>query len=429
MTWPRPDAAAGEEAGEDVAPVVPAGRERPRPRRSCRPALIGEIRGVRPISPHITTSVSSSRPRCSQVVEEAAQAVVDRRQQLPLEVAEGVLVRVPAAQVDLHHAHARLDQPPGDEEALAPLLAAVEVARRARAPASGRTDCRRPGRRGQQELQRPAGGARPRRRARRPGGRRRGRGEARRAGRAARPGRSSCGSDRPSAAEVGQVERRVAAAAELSHQAFGPLPGGAGGVVGVVVAEAVRARAGRVGRAARRGEIDAPAVVARPEQPGPAAGVAHEVRRAATRPPRGRPLAGAGGSGVGEQRADRRPLEPARARGGDRWRWCRRAASRSSRCAAGTCSCCARCGTARPAGGASCGRRENRSARAASRGRYSQKRTPGSRVCGRAVLAADAVGGVGLGVERLVLRRPARLEDEDDRTGRFPATATRTWRS
>src|SRR5262249_45278297 len=33
----------------------------------------------------------------------------------------------------------------------------------------------------------------------------------------------------------------------------------------------------------------------------------------------------------------------------------------------------------------------------------------------RPVLAADDVEGVGLGVERLVLRRAARLEDEDDR--------------
>src|SRR5262249_3289765 len=42
-----------------------------------------------------------------------------------LQIAEGVLVCVPAAQVDLHHADAGLDQPACDEESLAPLLAAV----------------------------------------------------------------------------------------------------------------------------------------------------------------------------------------------------------------------------------------------------------------------------------------------------------------
>ena len=37
-------------------------------------------------------------------------------------------MRVPAAQVDLHHAHARLDQTPRDEKRLAPFLAAIQIA-------------------------------------------------------------------------------------------------------------------------------------------------------------------------------------------------------------------------------------------------------------------------------------------------------------
>ena len=284
------------------------------------PAAIGEIRGVRPISPHITTSVSSSRPRCCQVVEEAAQAVVERRQQLPLQVAEGVLVRVPAAQVDLHHAHARLDQPPGDEEALPPLLAAVEVADavgllgQVERVLAARTA-------GQQQLhgllavrvpgvERAGRVRRCRRRV-----------EARRAGRAARSAPERRRARGPRRARSGRWNAGVAATAVVPPR-LRPLAGGALGVVRVVVAEAVGARAGRVGRAARRREIDAPAVVPRPEHAGAAAGIAHLVR------PRqldhgGQARAWPRRRGVGDQRADRRPLEPARPRAARWWRWCR----------------------------------------------------------------------------------------------------------
>src|SRR5262245_2477943 len=54
--------------------------------------------------------------------------MVDRWQQLALEIAESVLMRVPAAQVHLHHANARLNQSPSDEKAMAPFLAAVAIA-------------------------------------------------------------------------------------------------------------------------------------------------------------------------------------------------------------------------------------------------------------------------------------------------------------
>ena len=93
-------------------------------------ALIGEMRGVRPISPHITISVSSSSPRDCEIVEKAAQATIDRRQQVALQIAKRVLMRVPAAQVDLHHPHAGLDQSPRDQKRLAPFLAAVQIAGR-----------------------------------------------------------------------------------------------------------------------------------------------------------------------------------------------------------------------------------------------------------------------------------------------------------
>ena len=299
------------------------------------PAAIGEIRGVRPISPHITTSVSSSRPRCCEVVEEAAQAAVERRQQLALQIAEGVLVRVPAAQVDLHHPHAGLDQPPGDQEALAPLLAAVEVADRGPAPgvrsnglllaravvaSSSRSACWRWA------------------------------SQASSAGRSARRRRGWSASSR--ASSVGAVvelrrARRSAAPRSgrwksgsrqllLSHQAFGPVPGGAGRVVRVVVAEAVGARAGR--RRAR-------GTAARDRRPS---------GRSAARACRGRgpdsvmrfargssTTAGRPTPGSRRQRRRRSASRSTATRTGPgagwrSWRWCRPAAARSCRCAAGT---------------------------------------------------------------------------------------------
>src|SRR5438046_567818 len=37
-------------------------------------------------------------------------------------------MNIPAAQIDLHHAYPRLNQPPGDEKALAPLFMSVALA-------------------------------------------------------------------------------------------------------------------------------------------------------------------------------------------------------------------------------------------------------------------------------------------------------------
>jgi hypothetical protein len=50
------------------------------------------------------------------------------RQKFSFQVTTCVLVCVPAAQVDLHHAYACLDEPARDEETLAPFLAAIAVA-------------------------------------------------------------------------------------------------------------------------------------------------------------------------------------------------------------------------------------------------------------------------------------------------------------
>ena len=92
-----------------------------------RPACL-LIVGVRPNSPNIITSVSSQHAALGQVVEQGADGLIDDRQVLaqPLEV---VGVRVPADRlVDGDEAHARLDQPPGQQQPLAELVAAVAVA-------------------------------------------------------------------------------------------------------------------------------------------------------------------------------------------------------------------------------------------------------------------------------------------------------------
>src|SRR5436190_16552771 len=54
--------------------------------------------------------------------------MVDRGEQLPLEVAKRVLMRVPAAKVDLHHPDSRFHQATGNEEALPPFFSAIQFA-------------------------------------------------------------------------------------------------------------------------------------------------------------------------------------------------------------------------------------------------------------------------------------------------------------
>jgi len=61
----RLDATTGQETRKHVAPVMASGVNFS-PDAFLPLAEIGEIFGVRPISPHITTKVSSSNPRSSR---------------------------------------------------------------------------------------------------------------------------------------------------------------------------------------------------------------------------------------------------------------------------------------------------------------------------------------------------------------------------
>ena len=101
-------AAAGE---EDASAPRPSGRGP----AACRTAAACVIFGVRPNSPAITISVESSRPRSCRSSSRAETRPVGRREELVLQVREGVAVRVPGlvvAEVHLHQVDARLDQPP-----------------------------------------------------------------------------------------------------------------------------------------------------------------------------------------------------------------------------------------------------------------------------------------------------------------------------
>ena len=123
----RLDAAAGQEAGEHVAPVVTTRSE-----LLARGVLaVGSNRRDLRCAAHLATHYDQGlveQPTVLEIVEEAAEAVVDRGEQFALEVAEGVLVSVPASQIDLHHPHTCLDQSTSNQEPLAPLFTAVLVA-------------------------------------------------------------------------------------------------------------------------------------------------------------------------------------------------------------------------------------------------------------------------------------------------------------
>ena len=62
-----------------------------------------------------------------QIVEDSRETVIERGEQLSLQVAKRVLVRVPAPQVDLNQPDSRFHQPPGDQEALPPLFPSIPV--------------------------------------------------------------------------------------------------------------------------------------------------------------------------------------------------------------------------------------------------------------------------------------------------------------
>src|SRR5436190_1762826 len=106
------------------------------------PTTLWPTRGVRPISPVQTTSVSSSRPRCSQVLQERAEGLVGHRAEPRLQVEEVAVVRVlveghvSAAVVlpeDRHQRHAGLAG--GAERARSPATPSSAVA--TETPASG----------------------------------------------------------------------------------------------------------------------------------------------------------------------------------------------------------------------------------------------------------------------------------------------------
>ena len=235
--------------------------------------------------------------------------MVDRRQQLALQIAEGVLMRVPAAQVDLHHPHAGLDQPPRDEKPLAPFLAAVQVAgavgflrqierivlARAASPAANRSACC--------AMSVPGG------RAGRRGRRGRARAAGRRAAAAARCGSRAAAIETPSAcAEVGQVEVGVAATACCPTRPSAQVRRARSGSIRIVVAEAVRARAGGVLGVALRRQVDAPAGrTAGRAGPDSRPGYFIRLRARQSRSTAGKPDARRRRRGVGDHRADRRP--------------------------------------------------------------------------------------------------------------------------
>ena len=91
--------------------------------------LLPWLHGIRPNSVVHRTMVSSSKPRCLQVLEKSGRRAVHARAHVAV-VAGDVLVRVPVAAreavvgpaPDLHEAHAALQQPPGDQAIAAEVL-------------------------------------------------------------------------------------------------------------------------------------------------------------------------------------------------------------------------------------------------------------------------------------------------------------------
>ena len=124
MAWPGLQAAAGQ---HDARSTCRDGRGRRRRRTAAG----------RPNSLATTISVLSSSFFCFQVDDQRRQRLVELLDQRVL-LQDAVVVNVPAGAVeevevvrDLDEPHARLDQPPGEQAALAE-LAAVGVAQAAR---------------------------------------------------------------------------------------------------------------------------------------------------------------------------------------------------------------------------------------------------------------------------------------------------------
>ena len=132
---PAADAAAGQGDREDGAPVVAA--------------AAGLNRGVRPNSRHAHHQrlvEQAALARSSSSAEKAwsvggTRTVLSRRGSRRVRVPARVVRRLvrAAVPVHLHQPHARLDQPPGQQAALAEVVPAVAVADRSRLRAPGRT--------------------------------------------------------------------------------------------------------------------------------------------------------------------------------------------------------------------------------------------------------------------------------------------------
>ena len=137
---------AGAEAWASLAPMTwpprmppPASSALQTPGQWSRPPAALSF-GVRPNSPVATTSVESSRPRAREVVQERREGPIEGRQQLAGVVVEraegrgtvavpGHLVEDRIEHVDRDQAHAGLDQPPGQQAALAEGVPPVGVAK------------------------------------------------------------------------------------------------------------------------------------------------------------------------------------------------------------------------------------------------------------------------------------------------------------
>ena len=124
MVWPPRTPAPAKTAEKTAA-------QWSRPSRLLALPVLEPMRGVRPNSPVTTTSVSSSRPRTSRSSSKAdtPRSIGGSSRPLSdLKLAECVSQVLHPAHVDLDDRHARLDQPPGQQERLAVHVPAVAVA-------------------------------------------------------------------------------------------------------------------------------------------------------------------------------------------------------------------------------------------------------------------------------------------------------------
>ena len=233
-------------------------------------------------APHFTAHHDQrlvEQPARLEIVEKPAQGVIDRRREMPLEIAKRVLMRVPAAQIHLHHAHAQPRPAAARPESRCPIPRGRTDRAPPRAPARGRTGCAcRSDRESVPDARRrwmsmlrtdrltvelPACG--------------------RRASRAAVARLASVSELKPvERSQIGQMKlgsRQLL----LSHHAPVCLPGTGAGSSRLIVGEAIGARSAAIGRATRRSQINAPPRrSALPSMPGPLPGICWLARGSST---------------------------------------------------------------------------------------------------------------------------------------------------